>query len=328
MGGSSWSDDHYTSKVADRARRGVDTFAYHSDVKSGRVDAKVHDKLNPKGVTRESRDSEAHPESLPIMVFFDETGSMGHVPITMQKKLPKLMGLIIRKGYHEHPQIMFGGVGDVFSDRAPLQVGQFESGIEMDDDLTNIYLEGNGGGSYEESYNLAMYFAAHHTVSDAWEKRQQKGYLFLIGDEKPYPKTTKRELEEIVGDTVQTDLTVEEIIAEAQERYHVFFIVPTEGTSHGHDPELFNRWEGLLGKQNVLKLTENESVCETIALAIGICEGMVDLPAAEKHLTDEGTDLAVVRSATAAVGDLAASTALAKVGTGDLPEGDSGAKRL
>lgn len=328
MGGSSWSDDHYRDRAADRARRGVKTFAYHDDISSGRTAAKVHDKLDPKGVTRESCDSEAHPESVAIGVMFDETGSMGNVPRTMQEKLPQLMNLIIRKGYMEHPQILFGGVGDVFSDRAPLQVGQFESGAEMDDDITNIYLEGNGGGSYEESYNLAMYFFANHTEIDCLKKRGKKGYLFLIGDEMPYATTTAREIEQIIGDTVQGDIKIEDIVATVQEKYNLFFIVPTEGTQHGHDPRLFQRWEDLIGKQNVLRLKVNESVCETIALAIGICEGTVDLPAAEKDLRDAGTAIAVAESATTAVSDLASKHALAKVGSGDLPEGDSLAKRL
>jgi len=328
MGGSSWSDDHYRDRAADRAVRGVDTFAYSTDVRSGKAAAKVHDKLNPRGVNRESRDSEAHPESVAIGVMFDVTGSMGHVPVVMQQKLPQLMNLIIRRGYIEHPQILFGGVGDVFADMAPLQVGQFESGIEMDDDLTNIYLEGGGGGSFEESYNLAMYFFARHTSLDCWEKHKRRGYLFLIGDEMPYDTTTRRELESIVGDSVESDLTVEQILTELQERYNVFFIIPTEGTFHGRDARLFERWEQLLGKQNVLRLKVNESVCETIALACGICEGKVDLPGAEKVLTDAGTAIAVAQSATAAVTELAASTALARPGSGDLPEGESLAKRL
>ena len=59
---------------------------------------------------------------------------------------------------------MFGAIGDATCDRAPLQVGQFESDNRMDDDLGRILLEGGGGGQKTESYELAMYFMARHTA--------------------------------------------------------------------------------------------------------------------------------------------------------------------
>src|SRR5690606_17085408 len=107
----------------------------------------VHPKLDPHGVTvRESRDSADHPEALAIAVLFDVTGSMGNVPRTLQTKLPDLLGLLLRKGYVEHPHILFGAIGDATCDRAPLQIGQFEADNRMDDDLERILLEGGGGG--------------------------------------------------------------------------------------------------------------------------------------------------------------------------------------
>jgi len=123
MGGSSYSDDHYTSRVVDRAARGVPTFAHTASVKSGATPFAAHKNLDPKGVTREARDSAAHPQSVPIGVLFDVTGSMGGVPITLQKKIPNLMSLLLRKNYIQDPQILFGAIGDYFSDKVPLQVG-------------------------------------------------------------------------------------------------------------------------------------------------------------------------------------------------------------
>src|SRR5205085_5425976 len=141
----------------------------------------------PSGVSaRQRRDSGNHPPSHAVSVLFDVTGSMQSVPRILQANLPRLMDLLIRKGYLEHPQIIVGGIGDATCDRAPLQIGQFESGIEIDDDLGKLYLEGGGGGQKTESYELAMYFLARHTALDCFEKRRERGYLFLIGDEMPY----------------------------------------------------------------------------------------------------------------------------------------------
>ena len=167
----------------------------------------MHPALDPLGVTvRESRDSAEHPESLAIAVLFDVTGSMGGVPRVLQAKLPQLLGLLLRKGYAEDPQIMFGAIGDATCDRAPLQVGQFESDNRMDDDLGRILLEGGGGGQKTESYELAMYFMARHTAIDCYDKRGQRGYLFLIGDELAYPQVKPAEVRDVIGDGLQAAL--------------------------------------------------------------------------------------------------------------------------
>ena len=156
MGSGRWSTDVYDAAARFRAASGASAFAY-SD--SGA--ARVHPSLDPFGVSmRESRDSAEHPQSVAIAVLFDVTGSMRRVPRALQGKLPQLLGLLLRKGYVAHPQIMFGAIGDATCDRAPLQVGQFESDNRMDDDLGRILLEGGGGGQKTESYELALYFMA------------------------------------------------------------------------------------------------------------------------------------------------------------------------
>ena len=186
MGSGRWSTDVYDAAARFRAASGASAFAY-----SDGGATQVHPALDPRGVMRESRDSAEHPESLAIAVLFDVTGSMRGVPRALQAKLPQLLGLLLRKGYVEHPQIMFGAIGDATCDRAPLQVGQFESDNRMDDDLGRILLEGGGGGQKTESYELAMYFMARHTAIDCFDKRGRRGYLFIIGDEMAYPRVKR-----------------------------------------------------------------------------------------------------------------------------------------
>src|SRR5436309_1730677 len=182
MGTTRWSDEHYHDLAKLRARAGRDAFEHDHAIRTGMVNRGVHQKMNPRGVqVRESRDSDAHPESHAIAVLFDVTGSMQKVPRILQQNLPRLMGLLIRKGYLEHPQILVGAIGDATCDTAPLQVGQFESGIEIEEDLGKLFLEGGGGGQLTESYELAMYFMSRHTSIDCWEKRRKRGYLFIIG---------------------------------------------------------------------------------------------------------------------------------------------------
>src|SRR5437588_62667 len=135
--------------------------------------------------------------------------------------------------------------------------------------------EGGGGGHDTESYELALYFMARHTSLDCVEKRGRKGYLFLIGDERSYARVSRRQVAHIIGDTLQEDIPVEQIVAELTRRYEVFYILPP-GAAHGGDHTILDHWRALLG-QHVLELDDPDAVCETIALAIGLCEDAIAL---------------------------------------------------
>src|SRR5262245_18657114 len=251
--------------------------------------------MNPLGVTvRESRDSDAHPESHAVAVLFDVTGSMQKVPRILQENLPRLMGLLIRKGYLEHPHILTGAIGDATCDDAALQVGQFEAGIEIEEDLAKLFLEGGGGGQLTESYELAMYFMARHTSIDCFEKRGKRGYLFIIGDEAPYKRLKRDEVEAVVGDTLQAAIPTVEVIAELERTWDVYFIGPRL-TSHWNNEAVHRQWVKLLG-QNVLRLEEPAGICELIASTIGLAEGKVDLDDLDDDLRQTGADEAVAQA--------------------------------
>src|SRR3954447_4502470 len=223
MGSGRWSTDVFTAAENYRAATGASAFAY-SD--SGA--RKAHPALDPNGVgKRESRDSDEHPQSTPIAVLFDVTGSMGGVPRGLQTKLPQLLGLLTRKGYARDPHIMFGAVGDATCDRVPLQFGQFESDNRMDEDLARIVLEGGGGGQKRESYELAMYFMARHTALDSVAKRGRRGYLFLIGDEMPYPRVDPKEVRRFIGDDLREPIATEALVAELRRGYDVYYLMPS-----------------------------------------------------------------------------------------------------
>lgn len=305
MGHSYWSAAAFQTRQSQRADNNQTAFTYDQFVRQTGVQ-RVHDLMNPHGVVRESRDSDEHPQSLAIAVIFDVTGSMGGVPVVLQSKLGKLMQTLIQRGYCQHPQILFGAVGDAYCDAVPLQIGQFESGLEMDDDLSRIYLEGGGGGQVHESYDLALYFCARHTAIDCYEKRGKKGYLFTIGDEKPYQFSQRQQIKTHIGDQVREDIPIEQIEAELQRRYQHFHIIPTN-TFHGRDVEVHEAWRRLLGER-VLLLEDEATVCETIALAIGLCEGVVnELDQALDELVAAGYDRVGARTAAAALAPYAAA---------------------
>lgn len=308
MGSSSWSGAAYDNISKPR-----------KDMDYGTARAKVFSKklspdLDPKGVkVRESRDSDNHPESNAIGVVFDVTGSMGQTPVKFaQQKLGGLMELLVTKGIIPHPQVLFGAVGDSYSDTTPFQVGQFESGVEMDKCLTDIFIESGGGGQNMESYGLAHYFFARHTSTDCWEKRGKKGYLFTLGDELVWPTIRTDEALNIFGDTLQSDEKVRDLIAECERRYNVFHV--TVGTSTGNQPEILAGWKEILGER-ALKLDDPDNVCELIAATIGLCEGH-SLDVVNGVLRDSGASAHTVKSVGAAIIPL--HDALARAGSGAL----------
>jgi hypothetical protein len=283
MGSGQWSTDVYDAATRYRAATGASAFAY-SD--SGARD--VHPALDPNDVSvRESRDSAEHLQSLAIAVLFDVTGSMLRVPRTLQAKLPQLLGLIQRNRYTPDPQILFGAIGDASCDRVPLQIGQFESDNRMDDDMGRFVLEGGGGGQMTESYELALYFMARHTSIDCYEKRGKRGYLFVIGDEMPYPRVKPREVRAVIGDDLPQQILTEEIVAEVRQRYDTYYILPA-GSSYVGNTEVLGRWRGLLG-QNVIELDDLDAVSETIALTVGLGEDTIDLDAGLEDLREAGS---------------------------------------
>jgi hypothetical protein len=303
MGTTRWSDDHYHARAKLRACTGRDAFEHHHAIQTGQAAPDVHPKLNPRGVTlRESRDSDAHPNSHAVGVLLDVTGSMQTVPRVLQANLPRLMGLLIRKGYLEHPQILIGAIGDATCDTAPLQVGQFESGIEIEEDLGRLFLEGGGGGQTTESYELALYFMARHTSIDCFQKRGRRGYLFVIGDEMPYPRVKRREVADYLGARLQQDFPIEELIAELQRTYDVYYVLP-KMTSHWNNKEVYRRWVGLLG-QNVLRLEDPAGICELIASAIGLAEGKVSPEGLDGDLREAGASATIAHAVSRALAEM------------------------
>jgi hypothetical protein len=317
MGGTAWSDAHYQSRAAHLRVSGRSAFGYDEDIRAGRAALGVHQQMDPrhlKNGCRVSRDSDAHPDSTAVAVLFDVTGSMVDVPWVLQKNLCTLMGLCLRKGYLNDPAILVGAIGDATCDSVPLQVGQFESGNEIEDDLNRLFLEGGGGGQQTESYELALYFLARKTAIDCLEKRGKKGYAFLIGDEMPYSRVKRREVKRVFGDKLRADIPLLDILDEAREKFEIFFVLPNL-TSYYHDPDILACWRELLG-QNVLRLEDPGGISELIASTIGLSEEAVTWRGLAADLQDAGADRTVAQAVSTALSHMPAG-----VGMDFNPEG-------
>jgi len=225
----------------------------------------MHDTMNPKNMNvRECRDSEIHPESIPIIIGLDVTGSMGYIPEHIIKQsLSDIIENIIMAGIPD-PSIMFIAIGDHISDNAPLQVGQFESGdSELAMWLERTYIEGRGGGNDKESYLLAWYLANNFVVTDHWEKRAKKGILITIGDERTHKEFNSPKSIFGKGETK----TANDLLESTKKQWEIFHIHADDGsysaaTTHGK--KVVNDWNRLLG-QHLLVVPDHKNIGKEIA---------------------------------------------------------------
>jgi hypothetical protein len=301
MGFSSTSADDLRTRSAYRATSNT-KYEYSSKMHEAPPSArKVHESLDPKGLNskgekiRECRDSDAHPNALGVAVLFDETGSMGSGPMILQDKLAGLKGVTQRAGLDD-VQLLFGAYGDAHNGEvAPCQIGQFESGLEMEDWLNNIFIEKMGGANGHETAGLALWFLGTYAALDSIEKRGKKGYIFLTGDETAGP-VTRTEVQRYIGETIEADLTIEQVVEMASEKFEIFMMLVNNSSAHTQKSEAF--WGNLLGKDHVVIVENLENIAELIGSVLAFEEDAVtDVDSIVGLVAAEGStskDLAIV----------------------------------
>ena len=181
----------------------------------------LHPRLNPRNVLRECCDSEEHPETVPVILALDVTGSMGPASAEVAKKMNEVMTALC--GRIKDVEFMVMGIGDLAYDKVPIQISQFESDIRIAEQLDLIYMEHGGGGNEYESYTAAWYMGLNHTKLDCW-KRGKKGLIITMGDETLNPYLPKEPLSLATGDPLQSDVETEILYQEASEKFEIYHI--------------------------------------------------------------------------------------------------------
>lgn len=225
MGGGSWTKDAFTAYSCSVGRTvdlsGTITTAYNSaqDMFKAR---RLADALNPMNVIRECCDTEEHPNTIPVILALDVTGSMGSAAMEVAKKL----NVIMTKLYDKVKDVEFlvMGIGDLAYDEAPIQASQFESDVRIAEQLDKVYFEGGGGGNAFESYTAAWYFGLHHTNLDCW-KRGKKGIIITMGDEPLNPYLPYRPLKRSTGDGLQGDVDTADLYKAVTEKFDVYHLM-------------------------------------------------------------------------------------------------------
>lgn len=220
MGSGSWSASSFASYSISNNK------SYDED--TGRVFGQVFTKkgmdagLDPKNFKiRECLDTEEHPNTVPVILALDVTGSMG----SSCKETAETLGIIMTNLYKKYKDIEFCvmGIGDLAYDWAPIQMSQFESDVRIAEALDNIYIEGGGGGNRYESYTAAWWMALNRTKLDC-HKRGKKGIIITLGDEPMNPYLPADKLKNATGDPVQADINTPELYEEVSKKFDIYHI--------------------------------------------------------------------------------------------------------
>lgn len=285
MGFSSWTSTLSAASVLQQSYTGRD----QKEIFSSR---RLATDMDPSHITlRESRDSEQNPETVPIIIGVDVTGSMGFIAETLvRQQLGNFVQSMVDANIVPGPQVMVMGIGDASCDSAPLQVSQFEPDVRMLEQLSRVYLEGGGGGNNEESYHLPWFFAATRTAIDSFEKRDKKGYLFTIGDEPPANHViSAAELRNVFGPGEYRDYTMAELFEMASEKYHVYHIIVEQGSyarfGGGHAQ---TAWRELIGRRAIF-LDDYTKLADVIRNIIAIREHGIDATTIVAESVDDKT---------------------------------------
>lgn len=236
MGCGSWTSDSFKSYSKSVGRSVSKSGTIDSDYSNQEMFKARHldSALNPKNVIRECCDSEEHPNTLPVILALDVTGSMGDAAIEVAKKL----NVIMTKLYKDVKDVefMIMGIGDLAYDDYPIQVSQFESDIRIAEQLDKIYFEFGGGGNGFESYTAAWYFGSRHTKLDCLN-RGRKGIIITIGDEQLNPylplRGRKSGLIDVTGDNLQADVETKDLYDEASKKFNIYHL----------DVNHYHRWD-------------------------------------------------------------------------------------
>lgn len=219
---------------------------------------------------RECRDSEEHPNTIPVILALDVTGSMGSAAAECAKKLNEIMTSLYEQVTDVEFMVM--AIGDLAYDRAPVQLSQFESDVRIAEQLDKVYFEGGGGGNLYESYTAAWYMGLKHTDLDCW-KRDKKGIIITLGDEPLNPYLPSKRLSDVTGDTLQGDVETEDLYEETSKKFDIYHLVVDDpATAYRHyGSQIALSWGKFLDNDHlkIVKLNSLSSVIVDIVSSNG-----------------------------------------------------------
>jgi len=203
----------------------------------------------------------------PVVFALDVTGSMGEWTKIIYDKMPMFYGQIMMQKYLQDPSISFCAIGDAKTDNAPLQVSDFGQGKEIDQLISKMWLEGNGGGNEHESYELSGYFYNNHCAFT----NARRPFFFVTGDEGFWEKTTVDMVHKVLGYKPSKDVPGDQTWSELMKKFNVFHIKKEYYSSK--EKSINKQWCEALGEERVLHITNPKACIDVMLGAIALTSG-------------------------------------------------------
>lgn len=224
------------------------------------INRSLNEDLNPQNIVRECCNTEEHPNTLPVILALDVTGSMGDVAVEIAKKLNPVMTNLLSK--YRDIEFCVMGIGDLAYDHAPIQMSQFESDTRIAEHLDKIYFEFGGGGNDYESYTAAWYMGVNHSKLDCWEQGR-KGIIITIGDEFLNPYLPYRTLSCATGDKIQSNIETAQLYKAAKEKFDIYHIDVAHGYRASGQDSRMDDFAETIGKSHCFP-ANLDNVADTI----------------------------------------------------------------
>lgn len=260
MGAGSFSSSSYASYSVSCGK----SYDHDTGRVSGQtfVSRRLDKSLDPKHFSiRECVNSEEHPNTIPVILALDVTGSMG----SACQETAEALGVIITNLYEKYKDIEFCvmGIGDLAYDDAPIQMSQFESDVRIAEALDKIWMEHGGGGNSYESYSAAWYMGLKRTKLDCWNQGR-KGIIITMGDEPMNPYLPMSRLNEAANAHEQDDVETDKLYRAACEKFDIFHIAVDDSATeyYYHKRGIDNTFGQLLGSR--LKISTLQTLAKTI----------------------------------------------------------------
>ena len=272
MGGGSYSASSFATYSASVGK------SY--DVRTNRISGQTFEAtqlkevLNPKGKIRECCNSEEHPNTVPVILALDVTGSMGAACKETAEALSQIMKTLYDK--FKDVEVCVMGVGDFECDDAPLQVSQFESDVRVAQQLDQIWMEHGGGGNSYESYTAPWVYGLYRTKLDAYDKQGRKGIIITMGDEPLNPdlpvNTVKDYLGSADGANQFGSFETSKLYEDASKKFDIFHIAVDDSSSsyYRHRTKARETFIPILGDRFKESSINNlgKTICECIEESI------------------------------------------------------------
>src|SRR3989344_349828 len=186
----------------------------------------------------------------PLVYIFDVTGSMGNLQKIIYDKWPGIVGQVAARNYLPDPEMSLSAVGDITSDRAPLQMADFAVLRNLDKNFKRIYFEGAGGLPDVESYEVAAYYYAY--LCDM--PKAENPICLFTGDEGFRERIYPDDLRNHFGGE-HTSTTATTVFAELKKKFKGnVLLIHRHYPNENSNTRIVAEWRNVLGKDRVILL--------------------------------------------------------------------------